>query len=135
MTSIFTKIIQNKIPCEKIYETESEIAFLDISPWSYGHTLIVPKHEVAKLEDLSPGDASALMATLQTVATAISKTYDGADYKILLNNGENAGQEVPHVHFHIIPCPTGFRFNSRTRYSYAEGGMAQTGEKIRAFLK
>ncbi len=135
MASIFTKIIQQEIPCEKIYETESEIAFLDISPWSYGHTLVVPKHEVAKLEELSVEEATALMTSLQTVARAISNAYDGADYKVLLNNGENAGQEVPHVHFHVIPCPKGFFFNSRNRYNYAEGEMAQTGEKIRSFLK
>ena len=52
MASIFTKIIQGEIPCEKIIETDAEIAFLDIMPSAAGHTLVIPKLEVMRLEDL-----------------------------------------------------------------------------------
>ena len=75
MASIFTKIIQGKIPCESIVETDSEIAFLDINPRSHGHTLCIPKREVARLEDLPPEDAAALMGFMQRVAAAVSRAF------------------------------------------------------------
>lgn len=134
MASIFTKIINQEIPCEKIFESESEIAFLDIAPWTYGHTLVVPKTEVARLEDLEPQQAQSLMVSLQTVARAVSQSLGGVDYNVLLNNGEDAGQEVLHVHFHIIPRPRMEPFSYSVRKRYQEGEMQEYGAKIRAKL-
>ena len=134
MTSIFTKIIQGKIPCESIVETDSEIAFLDINPCSHGHTLCIPKREVARLEDLPPEDAAALMGFMQRVAAAVSRAFDGTDYNLMLNNGVNAGQEVPHIHFHVIPRKPGSSRPFKSREPYGEGEMAAVGERIRACL-
>ena len=64
MASIFTKIIQGEISCEKIIETDSEIAFLDIMPCAAGHTLVIPKLEVERLEDLPAEQALSLMRTI-----------------------------------------------------------------------
>ena len=69
MSTIFTKIIQGDIPCEKIFETDAEIAILDIMPCNEGHTLVIPKLEVARLEDLPETQAISLMRTLQKVAS------------------------------------------------------------------
>ena len=134
MASIFTKIIQGKIPCESIVETDSEIAFLDINPCSHGHTLCIPKREVARLEDLPPEDAAALMGCMQRVAAAVSRAFDGTDYNLMLNNGVNAGQEVPHIHFHVIPRKPGSSRPFKSREPYGEGEMAAVGERIRACL-
>ena len=134
MASIFTKIIQGKIPCESIVETDSEIAFLDINPCSHGHTLCIPKREVARLEDLPPEDAAALMGFMQQVAAAVSRAFDGTDYNLMLNNGVNAGQEVPHIHFHVIPRKPGSSRPFKSREPYGEGEMAAVGERIRACL-
>jgi len=134
MASIFTKIIQGEIPCELVLQTNSEIAFLDINPSSKGHTLVVPKCEVARLEELPAEDAAALMQTLQRVARAVSRSLDNSDYNIVLNNGTNAGQEVPHVHFHIIPRPAGSSRPFRNKEAYAEGEMSRYGQQIRECL-
>ena len=134
MASIFTKIIQGEIPCEKIIETDSEIAFLDIMPCTEGHTLVIPKLEVKRLEDLPESEALSLMRTIQRVAKAVSSDFGGIDYNIIVNNGANAGQEVEHVHFHVLPRPQGSSRPFHQRAKYAEGEMQEVGAKIRNCL-
>ena len=134
MASIFTKIIQGEIPCEKIIETDSEIAFLDIMPCAEGHTLVIPKLEVKRLEDLPESEALSLMRTMQHVAKAVSTAFDGIDYNLILNNGANAGQEVEHIHFHVLPRPQGSLRPFQQRAKYSEGEMQEVGAKIRNSL-
>ena len=131
MASIFSQIIQGEIPCEKIFETDSEIAFLDIMPNAIGHTLVIPKLEVIRLENLPQSQAISLMCFLQKVATAISIAFDGIDYNVILNNGANAGQVVEHLHFHIIPRSEGSSRLLNKQIQYAEREMQEIGEKIR----
>ena len=134
MASIFTKIIQGKIPCEKIFETDAEIAFLDIIPSAMGHTLVIPKLEVTRLEDLPETQVISLMNTLQQVAKAVSSAFDGIDYNLILNNGPNAGQEVEHVHFHVLPRAEGSPRPFLKHIQYAEGEMQELGARIRNYL-
>ena len=103
MASIFTRIIQGEIPCHKLYEDQYVLAFLDIGPLSTGHALVVPKEEKVLLHELSPASAAALGAALPRVAAAVLKATGAQAYNVLQNNGPEAHQEVPHVHFHIIP--------------------------------
>jgi histidine triad (HIT) family protein len=132
MATIFSRIIQGELPCEKIEETEDEICFLDISPLTEGHTLVVPKREVARFEELSKQELLSLMLTIQRVAKAVCKAYGNSDYNIQLNNGPDAGQEVSHVHFHIIPRPGGLRVPKLGKY--ADGQMSEVSARIRACL-
>lgn len=134
MASIFTKIIQNEIPCEKIHESEHAIAFLDIAPYILGHTLVVAKREVARLEELPAEEAAALMNFLQEVAKAVSQAYGSCDYNVFLYNGADAGQEVPHIHFHVIPRPAGVAVSFKKRLSHTDEERHQAGEQIRACL-
>jgi len=134
MASIFTKIIQGEIPCEKIIETDSEIAFLDINPCAAGHTLVIPKLEVERLEDLPETQTMSLMRTIQQVAKAVSTTFDGVDYNLILNNGVNAGQVIEHIHFHVLPRAEGSPGPFRKHIQYAEGEMQEVGAKIRNCL-
>ena len=134
MASIFTKIIQGKIPCEKIIETDSEISFLDINPCAAGHTLVIPKLEVERLEDLPETQTMSLMRTIQQVAKAVSTAFDGIDYNLILNNGVNAGQVIEHVHFHVLPRAEGSPGPFREHIQYAEGEMQEVGAKIRNCL-
>ncbi len=103
--TVFTKIINGVIPCFKIHEDEHTFAFLDINPLSPGHTLLVPKEQVATLDELSDEAAAAIGRVLPRLCRAVVKATGIADYNILQNNGELAHQAVPHVHFHIIPKP------------------------------
>ena len=134
MASIFTKIVQGEIPCEKIIETDSEIAFLDINPCAEGHTLVIPKLEVERLEDLPETQTMSLMRTIQQVAKAVSTAFDGIDYNLILNNGVNAGQVIEHVHFHVLPRAEGSPGPFRKHIQYAEGEMQEVGAKIRNCL-
>ena len=134
MASIFTKIIQGEIPCVKIIETDNEIAFLDIMPSAKGHTLVIPKLEVTRLENLPQNLAMSLICTLQKVTKAVSKAFDGIDYNVVLNNGENAGQVVKHIHFHVIPRSEGSPGPFRKHIQYAEGEMQEVGSNIRNCL-
>ena len=134
MASIFSKIIEGSIPSIQIDETENEIAFLDIMPCAEGHTLIVPKKEVERFEDMEPKDTASLMVFLHRISKAVSSALGGMDYNLILNNGVQAGQEVMHVHFHIIPRleRTSRMFGNRKNASTEE--LLQTADKIRKFL-
>lgn len=107
MASIFTKIITRELPAEIVYEDDHALAFLDINPKAEGHTLVVPKVEVASFDDLPPEALTGLMASVQTVARGIVKAMGTPHYNLDLNNGGPAGQVVFHVHFHIIPRTAG----------------------------
>ncbi|MDD9940548.1 MAG: HIT family protein [Myxococcales bacterium] len=102
-TTLFTRIIEGEIPCHKVYEDPQVFAFLDIGPLAPGHTLVIPKHPVERLEDLSEDSAAALGRALPRIARAVLAASGAADYHVIQKNGASAGQVVPHVHFHIIP--------------------------------
>lgn len=101
--SIFTRIIRGEIPCHKVYEDAQVFAFLDISPISEGHTLVVPKEAVETVDKLSDVAAAAVGRALPRVCRAVLKATGATAYNILQNNGREAHQAVMHVHFHIIP--------------------------------
>jgi len=103
-------------------------------PCAEGHTLVIPKLEVKRLEDLPESEALSLMRTIQHVAKAVSAAFDGIDYNLILNNGANAGQEVEHVHFHVLPRPQDSSRPFHQRTKYAEGEMQEVGAKIRNCL-
>lgn len=97
---IFCRIVSGSIPCYRILETEHALAFLDINPIAQGHVLVVPRTHGARLHDLPSDYAAGCMTALHRVARAL---YADTEYNVLQNNGPMAHQEVPHVHFHLIP--------------------------------
>jgi len=101
--TIFEKIRDGEIPARIVHETETTLAFLDAHPLARGHTLVVPKEPYEHLQDL-PADLSAdLFETVHELTPVIEDAVDADASTIGINNGEAAGQEVPHVHVHIIP--------------------------------
>ena len=101
--TIFSKIIRGEIPCHRVYEDDSVLAFLDIGPLSTGHTLVIPKEPAVTLDALSDESAAALGRVLPRLCRAVLKSTGATAYNILQNNGSEAHQVVMHVHFHIIP--------------------------------
>jgi histidine triad (HIT) family protein len=101
--TIFDKILAGEIPCHKVYEDDHVLAFLDIFPLSYGHTLVIPKERKAFLHELSEESAAALGRVLPRLCRAVIAASGTRAYNILQNNGSVAHQAVFHVHFHIIP--------------------------------
>ena len=106
--NIFAKILRGEIPCKKIYENEYVLAFHDISPQKKVHALVIPKGEYVDLDDFSAQasekEISALIKGISIVAkkVGVSDEVKGGGYRSLVNTGENGGQEVPHLHFHIF---------------------------------
>ena len=103
MSTIFSKILAGEIPCHRLYEDEYVLAFLDIFPLSKGHTLVIPKQEVATLDRLSDEAAAAIGRVLPRLSRAVPRATGASAFNVLQNNGTAAHQEVQHVHFHIIP--------------------------------
>lgn len=102
MTTVFGKIIQGKIPCKKVFENERILAIEDIAPVAPVHILIMPKKEIPNLQSVGPEDLP-LIAELIEVAQNLASEYNVADgYRLLTNNGPDAGQTVFHLHFHLI---------------------------------
>ncbi|MCJ8146773.1 HIT family protein [Acinetobacter sp. A3.8] len=101
--NIFAKILRGEIPAIKVYEDEKTLAFMDIMPQADGHTLVIPKSPAITLLDLNPEDAAYTIQIVQKVARAIEKALDHKGIVLMQLSGEEAGQTVPHIHFHLIP--------------------------------
>lgn len=101
--NIFAKILRGEIPAIKVYEDEKTLAFMDIMPQADGHTLVIPKSPAITLLDLNPEDAAYTIQIVQKVAKAIEKALDRKGIVLMQLSGEEAGQTVPHIHFHLIP--------------------------------
>jgi len=129
---IFCKIIAGEIPCERIYEDDQVVAFLDIAPIAQGHALVVPRAHHEALLDTPAALLGAVMAAAQTVADAVVNATGAEGFNLFQFNGACAGQEVFHLHFHIIPRSPGdgVRFGW-SRRPYAEGEMAAAAARIR----
>ena len=98
MASIFSRIIAGEIPCYKVAEDDNYFAVLDISPVAEGHTLVVPKHEIDYLFDLSDAEYSGLTLFAKRVAEAIRKAVPCQRVGVAV-----MGLEVPHAHIHLVP--------------------------------
>jgi len=101
--TIFSKILRNEIPCNRVYEDDHVVAFLDINPIAKGHTLVIPREEAETLDKLSEESAAAIGRVLPRIARAVMAATGTQHFNILQNNGAPAHQAVFHVHFHIIP--------------------------------
>lgn len=102
METVFSKIIEGKIPCEKVFENEVILAIKDIAPQAPVHLLIIPKKPIANLSAMQEEDYS-LMIEIVRVAKKLAKQFDlEKGYRLVTNNGSDAGQEVFHLHFHLL---------------------------------
>ncbi len=107
MDCLFCKIISGEIPAKIVYEDDTSIAFLDIAPCAEGHTVVIPKKHYAHFTDMDADDVKDLFASVKKIAIAVEKATEADGSNIGLNNKKAAGQEVPHVHIHIIPRKDG----------------------------
>ena len=103
MSTIFSQIVEGEIPARVVYEDETTMAFLDANPLAPGHTLVIPKDEYERLNDVPEDVAADLYATIHRMVPAVEEAVDADATTVAFNNGEVAGQEVPHVHCHIVP--------------------------------
>lgn len=119
--TIFEKIIDGEIPCHKIYEDENTFAFLDISPNTKGHSLVIPKKPHKNIYEITDEDVSYLIKTVKKVSIALKESLDADGINIVMNNDEPAGQIVFHAHFHIIPRFKNDQGYHGVKYEYKDG--------------
>ncbi len=131
---LFCKIANGEISTLKVYEDSLNIAFLDVNPSSLGHTIIIPKKHYQKLEEMPENEAKELFLVIFKLAKVIPKIVETTDYNIGINDGKLAGQEIPHLHFHIIPRfegDKGLPIQSLVKIEVKREDLPQLAEKIK----
>jgi histidine triad (HIT) family protein len=102
---IFCKIVAGQIPAKKVWEDEELLAFHDINPWAPVHVLIIPRRHIATLYDAAPGDEGVLGRML-ALAPRLMRDLGVTDgFRTVVNTGPNGGQEVYHLHMHVMGGP------------------------------
>jgi histidine triad (HIT) family protein len=101
--TLFDRILNGTLPSHKVAEGEMWYAFLDIFPRREGHTLVIPKQSVRHLSELSETMRNALFIGVVKVQEILSKYFETDDFTVCIHDGPLAGQEVPHVHVHVLP--------------------------------
>lgn len=104
MSTIFSKIINREIPANIVYETDSVLAFRDINPQAPTHILIIPKIEIPKVTDIKGSEHAELLGEMYDAANKIAKDEGIAEngFRLVMNCGNNGGQEVYHLHMHLL---------------------------------
>jgi len=101
MDCIFCKIVSGQIPTKIIKETSNSMAFLDAFPLTLGHTLVIPKSHHVKIQDMSNEENADLFSLVHAVIPKIDALTGST--LVAIHNGKEAGQEIPHVHVHLVP--------------------------------
>lgn len=133
---LFCQIARGERPAHTVYEGEGVVAFLDIYPCTPGHTLVIPREHSATLNEMSPEDAGRLLQAAALVATKVQGAMGAAGFNFGVNNGKAAGQEVFHVHVHIIPRYAGDGGGSMKSVARMRGkeSLEQIAAKLRPAL-
>lgn len=136
MDDLFIKIIKGDIPSSKVYEDEVTFAFLDINPHNKGHILVVSKEHYRNIFDVPEETLCNMIQTAKKLAKAVKESVGADGINIGINNEKAAGQEVFHVHIHVIP-----RFENDGIYKkakhikYKDGEIEEVAEQIRNQMK
>ena len=137
---IFCKIAQKKIDAKIIDENETAIAFLDAFPLTAGHTLVITKNHYAKLQDVEFDRIKQLFSLASKILPSIEKGTGVQSTLIAIHNGKDAGQEIPHLHVHIVPRKLGDGGSSihsmfDTSHRLEESEMIKVFKKIKEQLE
>ena len=132
---VFCEIVKLETPSQRVYEDDEYIAFLDINPINFGHTLVVPKAHYENVLDVPPEVIAGMIKIAKKVAPAVVEAMRADGFNIGINNGRAAGQLVDHVHIHVIPRFEADNLKSwPSRFRYAEGEMGATAKKIKDMI-
>ncbi|MCF6431400.1 HIT family protein [Leisingera sp. MMG026] len=131
--NIFAKLLRGEIPSARVYEDDDTLAFMDIMPRSDGHLLVIPKTPCRNLLDASPAQLAAVMQTVQKLSHAVIKAFGADGVTVQQFNEAAGGQEVFHLHLHVLPRKEGDRL--RPPGTMGDQALIQTqAEQIRAAL-
>ena len=124
--NIFAKILRGEAPCVKVYEDDVSLAFMDVMPRAEGHTLVIPKAPARTLFDLDPEELGRIMPSVQKVGGAVVAGMKAEGLLLQQFNEPASGQQVFHLHFHLLPCWTGVAIRP-------PGGPFQSAEKLKPY--
>jgi len=132
---IFCRIVAGQLPAARVLETKDVLAFLDIAPVNYGHTLVIPKVHYQNLLELPDELWTEMGQVSRRVAQALRATLYAQGFNIGMNNFEAAGQEVFHAHIHVIPRYIGDGLRLFPQKSYKPGDLEKTAAQLRQALQ
>lgn len=140
MSCIFCKIAEAEIPAKVVYEDDTVLAFLDIKPVNAGHVLVIPKEHAESLAEISPEHLKCVTATGRKVAEALRQALSSKceGVNLFLADGKAAGQEVGHLHLHVIPRYPGDGFGLKFPTHYGNIPQEETDsvhKKLRSLLE
>ncbi len=127
---IFCKIVKDEIPSEKIYENETFLAFLDISPVSKGHLLIIPKKHFENIYDIKDSYLKEIISVAKIIAESLKKSLNTSGVNILHASGIDAQQSVFHFHIHLIPRYKDDKLDIWPKSDYKELNLDEIKNKI-----
>ena len=128
---VFCKIVAGKLPSHRVYEDERHVAFLDISPFSAGHTLVCPRRHGETLWDMDEREIADVFRVASRVSMGVVAAMNADGFRIMQNNGEAANQAVAHIHVHVIPSKLEDK-GKFSRLKISEDEMTRIAEAIRA---
>ena len=132
--NVFAKILRGELPSHKVYEDDKTLVIMDIMPRVPGHTLVIPKAPAVNVLDCDEADLAACMATVKRVAQAAMSAFGAGGVTLLQANEAAAGQEVFHLHFHVMPRHEGVRLGPPASQMEAPEVLQENAGKIRAAL-
>jgi histidine triad (HIT) family protein len=135
MDCLFCKIVAKQIPSEIVYEDEKAVAILDINPVNPGHTLVITKVHSDNMDVAADADLAALVTAVKKLAPLIVAATGADGWNLEANNGNAAGQVVPHTHWHIVPRHGNDGLKHWLGHPYSDGEMKIIGDKIRGEIK
>eukprot|EP01037_Dinobryon_pediforme_P037900 gene37900-45618_t len=133
-SNVFARILRGELPAYKVYEDDRTLAFMDIMPAADGHALIIPKVACRTLLDCPEEDLAATILTTRKIAIAAKAAFEADGITLSQFSEAAGGQEVFHLHFHVIPRQTGDRLRPLPRAFADKDLLAEHAERLRAAL-
>lgn len=127
---IFCSIVKGEIPSYKIYEDDKVLAFLDIKPVNPGHCLVIPKKHLENIEEIDEEYLSHLVKIVKKIGNKIKNNLNVLGYNVQVNNDPIAGQEIAHLHFHIIPRQKNDNLKLFPQKNYNSGEAEEIVKKL-----
>jgi histidine triad (HIT) family protein len=132
---IFCKIVARKAPVSTLYEDDMVMAFMDIRPLSVGHSLVIPKAHYVDIFDIPAKDLAAVIVASKAVAAAVKKATGADGISIIEQNGKAAGQDVFHLHVHVVPRFAGVKLPAFSDLKMVERSeLDAMAQKIKQFM-
>ncbi len=128
---VFCRIVARKLPGHVLYEDDDYIAFLDIAPFSAGHTLVCPKRHGETVWDMDLEEIGGLFMIASRISEAIVSVVGADGFRFVQNNGEAANQVVAHVHVHVIPVMLADKGKLMDRKKFSPEEMKRIGDQVR----